>query len=54
MERAFNMWKKAEKGACVGVLASMDDLQDFKRNYQANHDKIERRLNNNTPPEQTV
>ena len=52
--QAFQLWREARKGACVGVIASKEDLKEFKQKFRANHWAIEKRLNKNGSKEKFV
>ena len=43
--QAFQLWREAKKGSCVAVIASKEDLREFRRSFQANHEAIEKYLN---------
>ena len=43
--QALSLWKKARQGACVGVIATMEDFDSFNEHFHVNLDIIERRLN---------
>ena len=49
--QAFQLWREAKKGSCVGVIASKEDLKKFRQNFQVNHEAIEKRLNKNSGKE---